>query len=112
MPKGVVTKYQIGAGLPSQAPQDRSVTFYDEEDLDIGADVRTAETFSLGQIREFTVNPGASVSKDVLAITKVALNIARDSIATRVNELGLIEVVPPNTPRFTYDPATLAPQGY
>jgi hypothetical protein len=39
VPKGVVFKYQIGAGLPSQAPQDWSVTFYDQEDLEIGADV-------------------------------------------------------------------------
>ena len=72
---------------------------------------RRPETFSLGQIREFAVNPGASVSKDVLAITKVALNVARDSIATRANELGVIEVVPPNTPRFAHDPVTLAPLG-
>ena len=28
---------------------------------------------------------------------------------TRVNELGLIEVVPPNTPRFNYD-AVILPQ--
>jgi hypothetical protein len=45
VPKGVVTKYKIGAGLPSQAPQDWSITFYDEEDLEIGAGVRTPETF-------------------------------------------------------------------
>ena len=74
------------------------MTFYNEEELEIEADVRTAETFSLGQIREFAVSPAASVSKAVLAITKVALNVARDSIATRVNELGVIEVVPPSTP--------------
>jgi hypothetical protein len=62
------------------------VAFYDEEDLEIGEDVRTAETFSLGQIREFAVIPGASMSEDVLAISKVALSVSRDSIATRVNE--------------------------
>jgi hypothetical protein len=28
-----------------------------------------------------------------------------------VNEQGVIEVVPPNTPRFNYDPVTLAPLG-
>jgi hypothetical protein len=111
VPKDVVIKYEIGAGLLSQAPQDWSVTFYDEEDLEIGADVRTAETFSLGQVREFAVNPGASISKVVLAISKVALNVARDSIATRVNEHGVIKVVPPKTPRFTHDFVTLAPLG-
>jgi hypothetical protein len=58
VPKGVVTKYQTGAGLPSQAPQDWSVTFYDQEDVEIGADFRTAETFSLGQTRAFSVNRG------------------------------------------------------
>jgi hypothetical protein len=87
-----------------------------KNDLEIRADVRTTtETFSLGQAREFAVNPavpeGASVSKVVLAITKVALNVARDGIATHVNKHGMIEVVPPNTPRFTHDPANLAPLG-
>ncbi len=53
----------------------------------------------------------ASVSKVVLTITKVPLNVARDSIATRINEIGFIEIVPPNTPRFTYDPVTLEPLG-
>jgi hypothetical protein len=85
------------------------VTFYDEEDSEIGANVRITETFSLGQIREFAVNPGASVSKAYLAITKVPLNVTRDSIATRVKDQGVIEVVPPNTPRITHDPATIAP---
>jgi len=76
------------------------VTFYDEENSEIGADVRTAETFSLWQIREFPVNPTSSVSRAVLSISRISLNVARDSIATRVIEQGLIEVIPPNTPRF------------
>jgi hypothetical protein len=29
-PKSVVTKYEIGAGFPSQAPEDWSLTFYDQ----------------------------------------------------------------------------------
>jgi len=34
-----------------------------------------------------------------------------DSIATRASELGFMESVPPNTPRFNYDPVTLEPLG-
>ncbi len=64
------------------------MTFYDQEDLEIGVDARSGETFSLGEFREFPVSPAASVSKAVLSITKVPLSIARDSIATRVNEHG------------------------
>ena len=67
-------------------------------------DDQSVESISLGEAREFQVSPTASVSKVVLTITKLPLKVARDSIATRVNELGLIEIVPPNTPRFNYDP--------
>ena len=111
VPKSVVTSYQIGAGFPSQAPEDWSVTFYDQEDMEIGADVQSGETFSIGEFREFPVEPAASVSKAVLSISKIPLSVARDSIATRVNELGLIETVPANTARYHYDPVTLAPLG-
>jgi len=45
IPKSVVTKYQIGAGFPSQAPEDWSVMFYDAENLEIGADIRSGESF-------------------------------------------------------------------
>ncbi len=61
------------------------MTFYDAEDLEIGADIRSGESFSLGEVREFPVSPAASVSKAVLSITEVSLSIARDSIAKRVN---------------------------
>jgi hypothetical protein len=47
----------------------------------------------------------------VLSISKIPLNIAKDSIATRVSDQGKIEVVPPSTPRFNYDPVTLQPLG-
>ena len=60
VPKSQVTKYEIGVGLPSQAPQDWTVTFFDAEDVEVGADVRTAETFSLTQIREFDVSPSVA----------------------------------------------------
>ena len=83
------------------------MTFYYADDLEIGADVRSGETIFTGQFREFPVSPAASVSKAILSITKVPLGIARDNIATRVNEQGFIEGVPPNTPRFNHDPVTL-----
>jgi hypothetical protein len=91
------------------------VTFYDAEDLEIGADVRSGESFSFGEVREFPVDGGghaaASVIKALLTITKVPINMARDNIATLINEQGFIKVVPPNTPRFTHDPVTLEPLG-
>jgi hypothetical protein len=51
------------------------------------------------------------VVKAVLSISKVPFNLVRDSVATRVNELVYIEIVPANTPKFTHDPVTLAPLG-
>ncbi len=39
------------------------------------------------------------------------LIFTRNSIATRVNLLGLIEEVPINTTRLDHDPVTLAPKG-
>jgi hypothetical protein len=50
-----------------------------------------------------------SVSKSALTITKLPLDVVRDSIFTLVNDLGLIEVVPLDTARYNYDPVTLAP---
>ena len=91
MPKSVVTKYEIGVGFPSQAHVDWIVTLYDQEDIEIGVDDQNGGSFALGNVIEIPVSPTASVSKDVLTITKVPLNVARDSIATRVNELGLIK---------------------
>ncbi len=74
-------------------------------------DVRTAEASSLGQVREFAVNPAGPVSETVLSFSEIRFSVGLDSTATRVNAQGLIEVVPPNTPRFTHDPITLAPLG-
>jgi hypothetical protein len=37
------------------------------------------------------------------------LSVARDSIATKINDLGLVKSVPANTARYHYDPVTLAP---
>jgi hypothetical protein len=111
VPKSAVTSYQFGAGFSSQAPEDWSVTFYDQEDFEIGADVRSGEVFFTGEVREVPVSPAASVSKAVLSISKIPLSVAWDSIATCVNDLGLIEIVPANTARYHYDPVTLAPLG-
>ena len=44
-------------------------------------------------------------------ITFMRPQFTRASIATRVNEQGLIEVVLADTPRFDHDPITLAPKG-
>ena len=63
--KSVATTYQIIAVFPSQAPEVLSVTFYDAEDLEIGADIRCGESFSLGEVREFPVSPATLVSKAV-----------------------------------------------
>ncbi len=57
------------------------------------------------------MNPGLSIKKVVLSISKIPLNVVRGSIATRVNDQGKIENVPANTPRFNYDPLTLEPLG-
>ena len=86
------------------------MTFYDAEDLEIGADIRSGESFSLGKVRGFPVSPAASVSKAVLTMTKVPLVLVRASPSTRVNDLGLIEKVPQNVAKYHYDPVTLAPR--
>jgi len=39
------------------------------------------------------------------------ISFARASIGTRVNPSGLVETMSANTPRFDYDPVTLAPKG-
>ncbi len=59
------------------------MTFYDAEDLEIGADARNGESFSYGEVREFPASPAASVSKVVVTITKISLVLIRDSVSTR-----------------------------
>jgi hypothetical protein len=98
VPKSVVKNYEIGAGFPSQAPIDWIVMLYDQEDIKIGVDDQNGVSFLEGEVREFPVRPTASVSKVVLTIAEVPLNVTRDIIATRVDKQGVIEVVPPNTP--------------
>ena len=44
-------------------------------------------------------------------ITFMRPMLTRASVATRVNEQGLIEVVPADTPRVDHDPITLMPKG-
>ena len=49
-------------------------------------------------------NPYTFINSGVLTFT-------RNSIATRVNSLSLIEEVPIHTARLDHDPVTLAPKG-
>ena len=85
--------------------------FYDAEDLEIGADIRSGQSFLFGEVREFPVSPAASVSKAALTITKVPLVPVWDSPSTRVNDLVLIEKVHANTARYHYDSVSFAPLG-
>ncbi len=108
IPKTKVTKYQLGAGWPFQAPRNWSVNFLDERDAHAGTDVREGETFALLETREYDVAPTASVTK---AFISFEVTIDRNITALRINEDGQLEVVPPNTARYTYDPVTLEPLG-
>jgi len=63
IPKSKVSRYQIGAGLPSQAPVDWTVTFFDDENFEIRIDEKTYEAFSTVEIREISVNFPSSVTK-------------------------------------------------
>ena len=46
IPKTKITKYQIGSKLPLQASRDWTLTFFDEKDVQVGANIKMAETFS------------------------------------------------------------------
>lgn len=55
---------------------------------------------------------GASLNLDFTAgILDSRVTFTRSTTGTRTNSLGLIETVAINTPRFDYDPVTLAPKG-
>ncbi len=83
--------------------------FFDERDAHVGTNVWTGETFSLLETREYDVAPTAlsglptSVAKAVISFQ---VTIDRNSTTLRINEDGQLEVVPPITPRYTYDPVT------
>jgi hypothetical protein len=56
------------------------------------------------------------IARKILFITPTTVSFlvasfTRASVATVVNPRGLIEDVPPDTPRFDHDPMTLAPKG-
>jgi hypothetical protein len=58
----------------------------------------------------------AAIARTIPLITPTAVSFlvasfTRSSVATVVNSLGLIENVPPDTPRFDPDPASGAPKG-
>ena len=55
--------------------------------------------------------PGSLRTDPYTFINSGLLTFTRNSIATRVNSLGLIEEVPINTARLDHDPITLAPKG-
>jgi hypothetical protein len=108
-PKTALTKYELGAGSPSQAPRDWSVAFFDELENQVGTDVRSGESFSILAMQEYIVAPpSASVTKAVLTIP---VTFDRNSMAIRINETGQLELVAPNTPRYNFDPVTLEPLG-
>ena len=65
------------------------MTFYDAEDMEIGAIARSGESFSFCEVRDFPVSPAASVSKVILTITKVPLVLVLDNLSTRINDLKL-----------------------
>ncbi len=78
-----------------------------EEDIQVGTDFRSGESFSILATQEFIVAPpSASVTRVVLTIP---VTVDRNSTATRINEAGKLELVAPNTPRFSFDPQTLQP---
>ena len=41
----------------------------------------------------------------------MSITFARASIATIASSVGLLEIVPADTPRYDHDPVTLAPLG-
>ncbi len=80
-----------------------------EEGIQVGADIRSGESFSILVTKEYIVAPpSVGVTKAVLTIP---VTVDRNSPATRIDETGQLELLAPNTPRFNYDPVTLEPLG-
>lgn len=108
-----VTKYTIGSGLQTQAPQDWTMTFFDSQDTQVGSvDTRNGEVFMDNQVRDFVISYSlVNVSKAVLRISNIPLLVSRPGVASFVNSTGLIQVAPENTPRYDHNPVTLAAKG-
>jgi hypothetical protein len=84
------------------------VAFF-EEDIQVGTDVRSGESFSILATQEYIVAPPSTgVTKAILTIS---VTVNRNGTATRINEIGQLEIVAPNTPRFSFEPQTLQPLG-
>jgi hypothetical protein len=110
--KSFVTKYTIGSGLQTQAPQNWTMTFFDSQNVQVGSvDTRTTEVFTDNQVRDFVIPSLENVLKAVLSISSIPISFTRAGGATFVNSAGLIQVAPANTPRYDHDPVTLAAKG-
>jgi hypothetical protein len=104
-----VSKYALRAGQSSISPLDWTFRLLDVNDIEVGSDTRTSETFTSNQSREFDIAASA-VRKAILTIDNVPSSI-RPTLATFVNSSGLVEISPVNTFRSDHDPITLAPKG-
>ena len=106
--RSFVTKYVIQAGAQSQAPFNWTVTMFDSDNIQLSTDNQSSQTFNDNETKEFVVSTVTGVSKAVL---NIPVQVTQASSATVINSIGLIEVVPPNTTRYNYDPITLEPKG-
>ena len=104
-----ISKYALRAGQSSISPSAWTVRFLDVNDIEVGSDTRTSETFTSNKSREFYI-AASSVRKVILRIDNVP-EIIRPTIATFVNSTGLVEISPLNAFRIDHDPITLGPRG-
>jgi len=104
-----ISKYALRARQSPISPSDLTVRFLDVNDIEVGSDTRTSETFTSNQSREFDI-AGSAVRKAILTIDNVP-SIIRPTLATFVNSTGLVEISPLNAFRIDHDPITLAPKG-
>ncbi len=84
---------------------------YDVEDFEIGSTSRAENHFLSVKIEISRLVQRRGSPKLCSLLQKILLNVVRDSIATRVNDLGQVVLVPSNAPRFNYDPTTLTSLG-
>jgi hypothetical protein len=104
-----ISKYALRAGQSSISPSDWTVCFLYVNDIEVGSDTRTSETFISNQSREFDIATSA-VRKAILTINNVP-SIIRPTLATFVNSAGLVEISLLNAFRLDHDLITLAPRG-
>jgi hypothetical protein len=104
-----ISKYALRVGQSSISPSNWTVRFLDVDDIEVGSDTRTSESFTSNQSREFDIAASA-VRKAILTIDSVPADL-RPTLATFVNSSSLVEISPVNNRRFDHDPITLAPKG-